>query len=193
MKMLTIEGKVLVKCDKNAEGIISIPDTVSIIGESAFFECLDIKVVIVPDSVTLIENHAFGGCKGLETVILGDNVESIGQSAFEECVSLRSVHIPRSVKRIEDCAFQACDSLESICVDTSNNVFDSREGCNAIIETFHDTLVVACKSTAIPDTVTHIGENAFITVTQVESVTIPSSVIKIGDYAFAECEALKRP
>jgi hypothetical protein len=75
-------------------------------------------------------------------------------------------------------------------VAEGNPTFDSREGCNAIIETKSNTLICGCKSTIIPESVTKIGNDAFNSCCSLESITIPESVEEIGECAFYNCESL---
>ena len=84
-------------------------------------------------------------------------------------------------------AFSVCFGLTSITVDSGNSSYDSRNGCNAIIETTSNTLIVGCKSTVIPDSVTSIGNGAFGHCYDLTSITIPNSVTSIGNFAFGHC------
>ena len=104
---------------------------------------------------------------------------------------LTSVTIPNSVTTIGDDAFWHCTGLTSITVEKGNAVYDSRENCNAIIETQTNTLIRGCKNTIIPGSVTTIGSGAFWACTGLTSVTIPNSVTTIGDIAFWGCTNLK--
>ena len=77
-----------------------------------------------------------------------------------------------------------------VTVNPENNMYDSRNDCNAIIETSTNVLLTGCKSTVIPNTVTAIGNDAFKSVSDLTSINIPNSVISIGDNAFALCSDL---
>ena len=136
-------------------------------------------------------SHAFSGCTGLTSIVIPDSVTKIGNYAFEGCTDLTSIVIPDSVKEIDGSTFENCTDLASIVVSEDNKVYDSRDNCNAIIETESNTLIAGCKNTVIPDSVTEIGEDAFRESTGLTSIVIPNSVTKIGNSAFEGCTGLK--
>ena len=147
---LTIVGGVLFSCSMNASGSIIIPDGVTEIGDSAFTYCSSLKSIVIPDSVTSIGEDAFWGCSSLESIVIPDGVTSIGDEAFTYS-SLKSIVIPDGVTGIGSNAFADCSSLESIIVSPGNPVYDSRDNCNAIIETSTNRLIAKCRSTVLPD------------------------------------------
>ena len=114
-----------------------------------------------------------------------NSVTSIGESAFIWCTSLTSVEIPNSVTSIGGSAFYGCTGLTTMVVSSGNSIYDSRNNCNAIIETATNTLISGCKNTVIPNSVTSIGDYAFYECTGLTSVEIPNSVTSIGRNAFA--------
>ena len=116
--------------------------------------------------------------------------DSIKSRAFSGCSSLTSVVIPNSVTSIGNNAFDGCSSLTSISVASGNSYYDSRNNCNAIIETSSNTLIVGCKNTIIPNSVTSIGVDVFFGCSGLTNVTIPSSVTSIGSNAFFNCSDL---
>lgn len=116
-------------------------------------------------------------------------VTGIDANTFCNCRDLESVTIPSSVTRIGKPVFTKCIFLESIKVAQGNTVYDSRNDCNAIIETSTNTLIVGCSETVIPENVTSIGSYAFSSCS-LTSVTIPNSVTSIGDCAFEYCSFL---
>ncbi len=118
------------------------------------------------------------------------SVTSIGNWAFSDCTGLTSITIPSSVTSIGSGVFSGCTGLTSIKVEAGNTKYDSRDNCNAIIETASNTLVAGCKTTTIPSSVTSIGSSAFSRCTGLTSLIIPSSVTSIGDQAFFGCTGL---
>ncbi len=173
------------------EGLTSIiiPNSVTSIGERAFDNCPSLTSITIPNSVTSIGNSAFCRCKSLASITIPNSVTSIGEGAFWECFCLTSVTIPNSVTSIGNGAF-ACCGLTSVVVEKGNITYDSRENCNAIIETATNTLIRGCNSTIIPNSVTSIGDYAFSNCSSLTSITIPKSVTSIEKDAFYSCKAL---
>ncbi len=180
----------------NMEGVRTI-------GNKAFAECTALTSVTIPNSVTSIGNIAFAGCTALTSVTIPNSVTSIGNRAFAECTALTSVTIPNSVTSMgkagddEDVyfwdsqyPFDGCISLSSIVVEEGNPNYDSRDNCNAIIETATNKLVQGCRNSTIPEGVTSIEDCAFCSCVGLHSITIPSSVTSIGNYAFSGCSSL---
>ena len=175
-----------------ANGIktVVIGSGVTSIGDNAFSGCSGLTSIEIPSNVTSIGTRAFFGCSGLTSIEIPANVTSIGQSAFYGCSGLTSVTIPAGVTSIGDYVFNDCSNLATITVETSNTVYNSRNGCNAIIETSSNKLIAGCKNTTIPASVTSIGDDAFGYCSALTSIEIPASVTSIGDYAFFYCSGL---
>lgn len=169
---------------------IHIPDVVSTIGQKAFYNCSGITSINIPNAVTTIGWQTFGNCSSLTSITIGSAVTSIDIAAFSNCSSLTSIVIPSSVTNINGNPFSGCISLDSIVVESGNTHYDSRGGCNAIIETFSNTLVSGCMNTIIPNTVICIGESAFNGCIQLISIAMPNSMVNISAYAFAGCNGL---
>ena len=148
------------------------------------------SVIRIIEGTKIIKPKAFSGCRGLTSVVIPDSVTEIGDWAFEDCSGLTSVVIPDSVTAISVAAFDGCSGLESIIVEKGNPVYDSREDCNAIIETKANRLLKGCKNTIISNSVTEIGNGAFWGCRVLRSVFIPSSVTEIGEGAFGGCSGL---
>ena len=169
---------------------ISLPQGLTHIGDYAFCNCSSLTSVTIGNSVTSIGDNAFYDCPSLTYITIPNSVTSIGDRAFAFCSSMTSITIPNSVTSIGYGAFSWCDSLTSIVVESGNTTYDSRNNCNAIIETATNTLIVGCQNTTIPNSVTSIGNGAFEYCRSLTSITIPNSVTSIGIRAFYGCSSL---
>ena len=163
-----------------------IPDSVTSIATGAFEGCYGLTKIKIPDSVTSIGNSAFRYCERLKSITIPNRVTSIEAWAFSGC-GLSGITIPASVTSIDKTAF--CGDFTKITVAEGNRKYDSRNHCNAIIETGTNTLITGCKSTKIPDSVTRIGDWAFWGCAMTK-IKIPDSVTSIGKEAFSECSRL---
>ena len=194
----------LLKASNNA----FIPNGVRRIEQNAFFRCDSISEINMPNTVTSVGDWAFAGCWSLKTVKLSASLTDIGKGAFSE-VPIESIILPNSLKTIGDHAFSGCslcslkipasvtaigkaafagNKISSIVVESGNKVYDSRNNCNAIIETKTNTLTLGCSGTTIPTDVTVIGNYAFYRCQGMTSLNIPNSVTQIGNYAFDYCD-----
>ena len=186
----TIEDGVLIAChDHDGRNEIVIPAGVTSIGDGVFSE-RPLTRVVIPYGLTSIGDSAFFNCEFLSSLVMPNSVTRIKDNAFGCCSSLTNIVIPDSVTSIERDVFSYCTSLSSIAVDEDNEVYDSRNGCNAIIETKTNKLVCGCKNTVIPNDVTSIGEGAFCGCRSLRSIVIPKSVTSMGKAVFSDCGSL---
>ena len=169
---------------------VSIPNSVTSISQKAFEACSGLTSVNIPNSLKWIEKGTFAGCKNLTSITIPNSVTYIGKEAFKSCSGLTSLTIPNSVTSIDSQAFEGCSGLTSIVVEEGNSEYDSRDNCNAIIETSTNQLILGCQNTKIPNSVTSIGERAFYGCSGLTSIAIPSSVTTIEWYAFYRCSKL---
>lgn len=164
-----------------------IPNSVVKIGNDAFWDCKCLEHIIIPDSVTTIGCFAFLGCRNLKSIVFSNSLVKIGNRAFERCEKLENIVIPSSLREIGQEVFSGCDSLCSLAVAEGNQIYDSREGCNAIIETASNKLVQGCNTTVIPDSIVIIGNDAFCGMKGLKNILIPNSVRVIEQGAFSSC------
>ena len=170
---------------------VSIPSSVTRIGNSAFYGCY-LWNLTIPNSVTYIGDYAFANCTGLSDLTISHSTATIGDYAFSNCNGLTTITIPSSVSKIGKNPFAGCTTLKSITVESGNTKYDSREGCNAIIETATNKLISGCYRSTILGSVTSIGAYAFDGSIGRSGVTIPKSVIAIEGNPFTNCSGLDR-
>ncbi len=164
------------------ETVVVYPDhtyTVTGIDQHAFTNSQQLASVSMPNTITFIGQGAFSADTLLSSITIPSSVDSIGSYAFMYCTGLTSLAIPSSVKTIGFHAFAGCNGVTSVTVDSENTTFDSRDNCNAIIETASNTLVAGFNNTVIPSSVTSIGNGAFA-LSSLTSIVIPESVTRIG-------------
>lgn len=184
--------------NKNLTAIDNIPSFINdipikVIDDRGFSEYTNLTSINLPNTVTSIGNSAFYGCIGLTSITLPDSVTSIGESAFSKCIYMTSVVIPSSVTKIGKNAFlyspivnatmpiNAVSSIVKECLET----LEINGG-----ESIPDSMFRFCiwlTSVTISDSVTSIGNNAFYGCRGLVSITLGSGLTNIGDYAFQSC------
>ena len=170
---------------------ITIPDSVKKIGICVFAGCSSLTSISIPNSITSIPLSTFDHCSNLTSITIPDNVTSIESYAFFGCTGLNSIFVPEGVTRIGVGVFSHCTGLINITVSEKNKVYDSRENCNAVIESKTNSLVAGCKGTIIPGSVFSIGKESFYEQTDLTSIIIPDSLTDIGAGAFWGCSFIK--
>ncbi len=154
---------------------INIPDSVTSIGNYAFYCCINLKSITIPDSVTSIGMGAFNACSNLTRIMIPNSITRIGNYVFNDCSNLTSITIPDSVTSIGEYAFCGCSNLASITIPDS-------------VTSIGDWAFYDCRSLTsitIPDGVTHIGDGTFCYCMVLTSITIPNSITAIGESAFS--------
>ena len=156
----------------------TIPESVTSIGEHAFYGCSSLTFITIPESVTSIGNRAFYGCSGLTSVTIPESVTSIGNYAFSDCYFTYDSFVNNS-------------SLSSS-TTWGATLYDAEETEEGLL--IKDGVARRCRPWAttitIPEGVTSIGEYAFLNCSGLTSVTIPEGVTSIGEYAFRGCTGL---
>ena len=187
----------------NSLTTLIIPSSVTSIGNFLFPGCVSLERIIVEEGNPCYDSrencNAIIRTDGNEVTLLYGckatripaSVTAIGNNAFYDS-GLTELVIPANVTSLGEAAFESCAALEKIVVEEGNPCFDSREDCNAIIRTDGDKaiLVVGCKNTRIPASVTSIGDYAFSGCTGLTEFTVPGHITSIGKNAFAYCYGL---
>ncbi len=191
---------------------VEIPSSVRKIGESAFHGCKKLTHITLPNGITTIESNTFGNsglvsfevpetvtrigegafadCYDLKSIVIPRSVQSIDEHAFYACIGITSFTLPSSVTRVGEEAFLGCVGLKSFTVEDGNPVYDSRENCNAIIETANNILVRGCQN-SIPANITSLDDYAFAGCNAVTTIDVPEGVKIIGESAFYRCDNVR--
>ena len=167
---------------------ITLPDSVTEVGDRAFAGCVNLQTITLPNEVVKIGNEAFDGCTSLQSVIIPAGLEYIGGRAFHNCTSLQSITLPDGIEYIRDGAFEGCSSLK-----TFISQYASEDG-NALIVNGTLTAFALGSGVAeyiIPEEVTRIGRATFDGYTALRNIVIPATVTEIRGNAFRGCTLLK--
>lgn len=159
---------------------ITLPDRVTKIGGQAFYNCSSLENISFSDCITNIGDYAFMGCSNLSSVVLPDSITTLGEEIFAHCVNLKDISLPQLITSIGPYFFYCCTSLKSISIPDSvesigRNAFDR---------------CIKLETAILPESLTSIGSYAFSGCTSLSSIIIPDSVTTIGWYAFSSCSSL---
>ena len=183
------EGKIQGEMPMYIQSTTNADEFIPVTSLESTFSYMPLKYdPVIPNTVKIIGANTFYGCI-LENIIIPNGVTTIESTAFAYHVPIKNMIIPSSVTKLS--ADSLPDNLDSVTVESGNTVYDSRENCNAIIETNTNTLVYGSGSAIIPSTVTGIGQEAFAGRSNLRgSITIPGNVKSIGENAFRSCFGL---
>ena len=170
---------------------IKLPNSLRIIDSYAFEDCDSLKELTLPPNTVTIGNRAFIGCSGLEKITIPEKLTTIGEEAFCSCISLKEIIIPAACVLFGEKIFRDCRELSSIKVSPDNDLYDSRDNCNAVIRKHSNTLLAGCYNTVIPKSVNHIGQGAFYECKKLSRIVLHDNIVSVGRDAFGGCSNLK--
>lgn len=216
---ITDSGAVVTSCENTSDTVI-IPSQyngvpVTAIGEFAFYSN-SVTEIVIPDTVTDIGESAFFRCRSLKSITLPSGVAAIKSGLFCSCTSLSEINIPDSVSYIDTGVFYDCTKLEAINVDSGNNFYISEDGVlfsrdmkqliayppakpdaqytiPAAVEKIAEYAFSGARfeTVDLPDCVSEIGASAFYKAENLKSISLPSGISKIEAITFAGCSSLE--
>jgi uncharacterized protein YjdB len=182
---------------------ITLPDTITSIGEDAFRNCAGLASIYIPSSVKRIEPGTFAGCSSLKDINLPAGLSYIGDDAFTGCSSLVLINLPESLTYLGNSVFAGCSRLTEIYLpedlkDLGTAVFS---GCSSLLEVnipegitgIEDEMFQDCTSlttVSLPEGITYLGDRAFYNCTSLTGLHLPEAIKSIGAYAFYQCKSL---
>ena len=185
-----INGELLDYFGKDKE--VTVPDSVTSIGERAFDWHKELESVGIPESVTSIGDFAFCGCNNLKEITLPEHLTGIGERAFYYCTNLKEIRLPEQVQNIGKLAFWHTGLIQ-ISVPEQNQYYTC---CDKILYDKNKKIILKCLSDQnrirLPESIVTIGDGAFSHCKHLLEISIPEGVTSIGDMAFECCTVLKR-
>lgn len=175
--VLSSDGKEIIGVKDRSVTDIGIPDSVTTIGDKAFYNCESLQSVVLPESVTTIGYQAFAGCISLHTIDIPDSVNRILEEAFLRCESLTEVRLPYNLKTIERSVFEKCTSLKNIIIPSS-------------LTHIEGWAFYKCKSLeriVLPNSMVKIAGYAFSHCSSLSDINIPQNLNRIGNWSFERC------
>lgn len=194
---------------------VTLGNSLTTIGSSAFNGCTSLTNISIPNSVTSIGGAAFYGCNAITSATIGNSVTAIGVNAFRDCAGLTHITIPKSVTSIDQGAFSGCTALKELHFNAENcaDLYYSTGSSTAASSTFYncplETIIIGDEVAHIPgnltatnqkskltklilgNSVTTIGNAAFVSCSNLTSLTLPNSIATIASNAFNSCNKLK--
>ena len=206
--------------DENSQVVIEyrlndgVSEITSRFNQSKLLTEIDLTKLSNKTSKYSISPLAFSDSEFLTKVILGDAIVEVKQYAFCDCSNLETLYIGKNVRNIDVSAIEGCDKLNDIGISAQNRWYDSRENCNAIIDSKNNKMIFATNYTTVipngvveladglfsgktitsmvvPESIKHINNSLFRNCKQLESITLSNGIKSIGDYAFRDCVSLK--
>lgn len=192
----------LVAYPKKRSSVYAVPNSVTRIGDYAFYDCVELTGVTIPEGVTIIGDTAFGNCGALTAAVMPEGLTDLGEYAFVN-TGLTSAAIPGGVSNIGRSVFLGCEDLASVTIcegvtGISDSMFQSCSNLSCVtlpssvtsIGTYAFEHCAALARVAIPEKVTSIGQQAFYDCGGLTDVTIPANATSIGTLAFSNCVSL---
>lgn len=160
---------------------VTIPGSISGIGDRTFQGCTSLHSITVPDNVKSLGSFVFKDCTSIEHISLGKGIDTIGMDTFSGCISLKTVTIPDWIRTIGNSAFYGCSSLRQVTIGNGVDMIDS--------EAF--SRCTSLQSIDMPDCVRILGDNVFYNCTSLTSVKLSSNMDSMGRSVFSECTSLR--
>lgn len=150
---------------------VTIPHSVTSIGEAAFAQCRGLQSLTIDDAATSIGDWAFNECLKLTTLSLGEKITTIGDYAFDDCRILNNVTIPQSVTSIGKQAFGRCYGMDSFTIKDAATSIGEYAFCDC----------QKLETLSLGENITTIGDDAFRSCYKLETITLPAGLASFGN------------